>query len=69
MWYWRGLPALLFGVTSLASGALALAMPETAHAVLPDTVRQAEQLGSTRRRAADALLATPQDKPAVLPEL
>ncbi|CAK1584142.1 unnamed protein product [Parnassius mnemosyne] len=45
MTYWTGMPALIFGVTSLASGALTLLMPETARSQLPDTVREAERIG------------------------
>lgn len=45
MAYWTGLPALLFGMTSLLSGALTLFMPETARTQLPDTIRQAEVIG------------------------
>ncbi|KAI5637920.1 sugar transporter domain-containing protein [Phthorimaea operculella] len=43
--YWSGLPALLFGLTSLLSGALTLLMPETANCELPDTVQEAENIG------------------------
>ncbi|CAH0401084.1 unnamed protein product [Chilo suppressalis] len=43
--YWSGLPPLIFGVTSLASGALALLLPETARTPLPDTVADAERIG------------------------
>lgn len=54
MAYWSGLPSLIFGVTSLVSGALALFVPETAHAALPDTVQEAEDLGrrGARRRGS-----------------
>ncbi|CAH2041923.1 unnamed protein product, partial [Iphiclides podalirius] len=45
MAYWSGLPAVIFGMTSLASGALTLLMPETASCQLPDTVREAETIG------------------------
>ncbi|XP_032519592.2 solute carrier family 22 member 1-like [Danaus plexippus] len=45
MTYWSGLPALLFGLSSLVSGALTIFMPETACTQLPDTVREAEALG------------------------
>ncbi|KPJ00906.1 PREDICTED: solute carrier family 22 member 5-like [Papilio xuthus] len=45
MTYWSGLPAMIFGVTSLASGALTLLMPETAGTRLPDTIREAENIG------------------------
>lgn len=42
---WSGLPQFLFGVCSLASGALTLLMPETASCELPDTVAEAERIG------------------------
>ncbi|XP_068620361.1 solute carrier family 22 member 3-like [Battus philenor] len=47
MGLWTGLPALVFGAASLVSGALCLLMPETARCPLPDTVRDAEAIGST----------------------
>ena len=53
MTYWTGLPALVFGLASLLSGALALFVPETANAALPDTLQQAEALG--KRRRADSV--------------
>lgn len=43
--YWSGLPALIFGVTSLVSGALTVLVPETAGTRLPDTIREAENIG------------------------
>ncbi|XP_038210976.1 solute carrier family 22 member 1-like [Zerene cesonia] len=45
MAYWSGLPALIFGLSSLLSGALTLFMPETASTQLPDTVLEAEAIG------------------------
>ncbi|XP_059047100.1 solute carrier family 22 member 1-like [Achroia grisella] len=45
--YWSGLPTLLFGVTSLLSGALTLWIPETAKTELPNTVHEAENIGKT----------------------
>ncbi|VVC97942.1 solute carrier family 22 member 21-like [Leptidea sinapis] len=45
MTYWVGLPALIFGVSSLLSGVLTLFMPETANIQLPDTVDEAEAIG------------------------
>ncbi|CAG4989274.1 unnamed protein product [Colias eurytheme] len=45
MAYWSGLPALIFGLSSLLSGALTLFMPETANSQLPDTVLEAEAIG------------------------
>ncbi|XP_069361296.1 solute carrier family 22 member 1-like [Maniola hyperantus] len=45
MTYWTGLPAVIFGLTSLLSGALTLFMPETARTQLPDTIQEAEVIG------------------------
>ncbi|CAH2240943.1 solute carrier family 22 member 1-like isoform X2 [Pararge aegeria] len=45
MTYWTGLPAVIFGLTSLLSGALTLLMPETARTQLPDTIGEAEVIG------------------------
>nr|XP_026490940.1 solute carrier family 22 member 3-like [Vanessa tameamea]XP_026490948.1 solute carrier family 22 member 3-like [Vanessa tameamea] len=50
MAYWSGLPALIFGLTSLVSGALTLFMPETARTQLPDTIREAETIGKTKHK-------------------
>ncbi|CAB3220802.1 unnamed protein product [Arctia plantaginis] len=46
MRYWYGLPSLLVGVLSLVTGLLVLMMPDTAEDVLPDTVFEAENVGS-----------------------
>ncbi|CAH0764664.1 unnamed protein product [Diatraea saccharalis] len=48
--YWSGLPALIFGLTSLLSGVLTLLMPETANTELPDTVAEAEQIGRNKKQ-------------------
>ncbi|XP_013137193.1 PREDICTED: solute carrier family 22 member 3-like isoform X2 [Papilio polytes] len=45
--YWSGLPALIFGVTSLVSGALTVLVPETTGTRLPDTIREAENIGKS----------------------
>ncbi|CAK1550285.1 unnamed protein product [Leptosia nina] len=45
MTYWSGLPAFIFGASSLLSGALTILMPETANTQLPDTVQEAEAIG------------------------
>lgn len=46
MHYWPGLPSLVFGGTSLFAGIATLFVPDTADTSLPDTVRQAELIGS-----------------------
>ncbi|XP_022118417.2 solute carrier family 22 member 1 [Pieris rapae] len=50
MTYWTGLPAFIFGASSLLSGALTLLMPETANTQLPDTVQEAEAIGTVKER-------------------
>ncbi|XP_063631320.1 solute carrier family 22 member 1-like [Cydia splendana] len=45
MAYWSGLPAVIFGLVSLTAGILTLLVPDTAEDSLPDTVRQAENIG------------------------
>lgn len=47
MHYWPGLPSLVFGGTSLLAGMATFFVPDTADTSLPDTVRQAELLGSS----------------------
>lgn len=43
--YYASLPMLLFGSVSIASGLLALRIPETLNTSLPDTIEEAEELG------------------------
>ncbi|CAK1555043.1 unnamed protein product [Leptosia nina] len=43
--YVEWLPTVLFGTSALLAGALMLTTPETLHARLPDTIRDAEMLG------------------------
>ena len=39
------LPLLIFGGLSVAAGLLVLFLPETSHAILPDTVEDAKNFG------------------------
>ena len=39
---WTALPMVIFGFTSVFSGILALALPETLHKQLPETVEDGE---------------------------
>ncbi|RUS90876.1 hypothetical protein EGW08_001383, partial [Elysia chlorotica] len=41
------LPLLIFGLASLAAGTLSLLLPETSHASLPDSLRDANRFGVT----------------------
>ena len=43
---YRYLPVILFGVTSIAAGLLALLLPETKGKALPDTIEQGEVFGT-----------------------
>lgn len=43
--YWAPLPMVVFGVSSLASGACVLFLPETGGTRLPDTIEEAEMIG------------------------
>ncbi|KAJ2950800.1 hypothetical protein O0L34_g9066 [Tuta absoluta] len=45
MMYWKGLPSVVFGAASLFAGLVTLFAPDTADDSLPDTVKQAEELG------------------------
>ncbi|XP_049865251.1 solute carrier family 22 member 3-like [Pectinophora gossypiella] len=44
--YWLGLPSILFGCMGLISGLLILTQPETLGSKLPDTLAEAENLGT-----------------------
>ncbi|CAH0399955.1 unnamed protein product [Chilo suppressalis] len=46
---WESLPSVMFGSFALLSGALIFTTPETLGTVLPDTIQEAEDLGSRRR--------------------
>ncbi|XP_060800645.1 organic cation transporter protein [Amyelois transitella] len=45
MHYWSGLPSLVFGSVSLIAGLITFLVPDTADNSLPDTVKQAEEIG------------------------
>lgn len=44
------LPLLIFGGSAVFSGLLVLFLPETLNTKLPDTVSEAEQIGSKNER-------------------
>ncbi|KAG7297257.1 hypothetical protein JYU34_019199 [Plutella xylostella] len=48
--YWVGLPSILFGSASLIAAIVTLFVPDTADDSLPDTVHQAEFVGSNEKR-------------------
>ncbi|XP_039754704.1 organic cation transporter protein-like isoform X1 [Pararge aegeria] len=56
MAYMEALPYLLFGAMAAAAGLLMLLTPETLHARLPDTVRQAEAIAAPRSRTTDVIV-------------
>lgn len=60
--YWSGLPALLFGLTSLLCGVLTLFIPETANCELPDTVQEAELIGKKKKQIKEMILLTSETK-------
>ncbi|CAB3241198.1 unnamed protein product [Arctia plantaginis] len=43
--YWYGLPSLLIGLSSTLTGVIVIMMPDTADDILPDTVKDAENIG------------------------
>ena len=43
--FYKGLPLLIFGVMSLASGLLVVLLPETMGTSLPQTLEEAEKFG------------------------
>ncbi|XP_028039548.1 solute carrier family 22 member 3-like [Bombyx mandarina] len=48
MAYWRGLPSMIFGISAVLAGLVTFLVPDTADDSLPDTVRQAEDIGKTK---------------------
>ena len=46
----KALPLLLFGGLGVSSGFLALTLPETLNTKLPDTVREAEDIGKKQKK-------------------
>ncbi|CAK1577992.1 unnamed protein product [Parnassius mnemosyne] len=48
MRYWFGLPSLIFGLASLFAGLVTFLVPDISNDVLPDTIREAEELGKTK---------------------
>lgn len=60
--YWNGLPALIFGITSLIAGLATFMVPDTANDALPDTVKEAEALGQEKPKA---ITNAPEDKSGV----
>lgn len=42
---YRPLPMIIFGIASIISGILALALPETHNQQLPETLEEAESFG------------------------
>ena len=44
--YWAPFPFVIFGVNSLLAGLLALLLPETHGATLPETIEEGEEFGS-----------------------
>ncbi|KAG6447809.1 hypothetical protein O3G_MSEX005173 [Manduca sexta] len=47
--FWSGLPSLIIGSLSLITGLVIMMMPDTSEDVLPDTVKEAEALGTKKR--------------------
>lgn len=46
MVYWAGIPSVMFGAMGLLAGLLVLTQPETLGTKLPDTLAEAEALGT-----------------------
>ncbi|KAF9412337.1 hypothetical protein HW555_009126 [Spodoptera exigua] len=46
--YWKGFPSLIIGGLSLTTPLMVMIMPDTVEDLLPDTVQQAETLGTKR---------------------
>ncbi|CAH2063841.1 unnamed protein product, partial [Iphiclides podalirius] len=53
MSYWSGIPPLLCGALSIVAGLLTLLVPDISNDALPDTVKQAEQLGQMPEAAIE----------------
>lgn len=46
MQYWEGIPSLMFGLMGLVAGLLVLTQPETLGAGMPDSLAEAEAIGT-----------------------
>lgn len=46
MEYWHGVPSVMFGCMGVLSGLLVLTQPETLGTKMPDTLAEAEKLGT-----------------------
>lgn len=57
MVYWPGLPSIVFGSMSFIAGAITFLAPDSADTSLPDTVRQAEAVG-TKKKENDSIAMT-----------
>ncbi|KOB79380.1 Organic cation transporter [Operophtera brumata] len=57
MVYWPGLPSIVFGSVSFVAGAITFLAPDSADTSLPDTVRQAEAVG-TKIKGIDNIAMT-----------
>lgn len=55
MVYWPGLPSIVFGSMSFLAGAITFLAPDSADSSLPDTVRQAEAVG-TKAKGIDNIV-------------
>lgn len=44
--YWNGLPSFIFGIVSIVAGLLTFSVSDVANISLPDTVTEAEAIGT-----------------------
>lgn len=47
--YWKGLPSLIFGLAAVIAALVTCFVPDVSNESLPDTVEQAEGMGTTKK--------------------
>lgn len=51
--YYENAPAILFAATAIASALLSLLFPETTNIILPTTMKEADNIGSSKEKESN----------------